>query len=407
MSVIRAQRLVTAREASFFLALLLAIVALASIALPHSATAQEFTVTRLNEAEPIISQSDFRRAAAGKSDGRNINGPSVIRIPDWIPPEKRAAPGARFYLYFAHHKGAYIRLAWAEEVQGPWHLYNVAADIPQGRRGVLDIGDDRELAFGNSLSITRHVASPDVHIDNEHKRIVMYFHGGIDYAGDPLPYQYSMVATSPWGLDFSAGIEPVLLSNSYLRVFDYNGSLHGLISTQLLQPPDQDAPWSPAASRSPAKGVWNESRAAMLDFSKTTLANGEKFAPGRTIVRHMGLYLSGSDLTIFFTMKEHAPERILAIKLDLKNGCWYCAIPNKVPTEVMRPQEPWEGSELTPSPSKNGASKKLENALRDPYIFEDQGILYLFYAGGGERGIGLARLDPIPNGHALKGVLTN
>jgi hypothetical protein len=45
--------------------------------------------------------------------GDNINGPSLIRVPDWIK-----APLGRYYLYFAHHDGQYIRLAYSHELQG-------------------------------------------------------------------------------------------------------------------------------------------------------------------------------------------------------------------------------------------------------------------------------------------------
>ena len=39
------------------------------------------------------------------SIGTNINGPSLIRVPDWVE-----NPLGRYYLYFAHHKGKFIRL---------------------------------------------------------------------------------------------------------------------------------------------------------------------------------------------------------------------------------------------------------------------------------------------------------
>ena len=51
--------------------------------------------------------------------GDNINGPSLIRVPDWIP----SALG-KYYLYFAHHQGTYIRLAYADQLEGPWRLYS-------------------------------------------------------------------------------------------------------------------------------------------------------------------------------------------------------------------------------------------------------------------------------------------
>ena len=50
--------------------------------------------------------------------GENINGPSLIRVPDWIE-----APLGNYYLYFAHHQGAYIRLAYADRLEGPWTTY--------------------------------------------------------------------------------------------------------------------------------------------------------------------------------------------------------------------------------------------------------------------------------------------
>ena len=40
------------------------------------------------------------------SIGVNIQGPSLIRVPDWVE-----NPLGKYYLYFADHKGLYIRLA--------------------------------------------------------------------------------------------------------------------------------------------------------------------------------------------------------------------------------------------------------------------------------------------------------
>ena len=42
------------------------------------------------------------------ADGANINGPSLIRVPAWAD-----KPLGKYYLYFAHHGGKYIRLAYA------------------------------------------------------------------------------------------------------------------------------------------------------------------------------------------------------------------------------------------------------------------------------------------------------
>ncbi|TIW51474.1 MAG: hypothetical protein E5V60_33485, partial [Mesorhizobium sp.] len=88
-------------------------------------------------------------------DGDNINGPSLIRVPDWLPGRLGA-----YYLYFAHHTGTYIRLAYADSPQGPWRVH------PGGA-----------LSLEQCPFLREHIASPDVHVDDQSRRLVMYFHG--------------------------------------------------------------------------------------------------------------------------------------------------------------------------------------------------------------------------------------
>jgi hypothetical protein len=49
----------------------------------------------------------------------NINGPSIIKVPPWVE-----NPLDKFYLYFAHHKGDYSKLAYVDRPEGPWRIYN-------------------------------------------------------------------------------------------------------------------------------------------------------------------------------------------------------------------------------------------------------------------------------------------
>ena len=56
----------------------------------------QFRVERLLD-RPIITP------ATHASIGENIQGPSLVRVPDWVE-----APLGRYYLYFADHKGRYI-----------------------------------------------------------------------------------------------------------------------------------------------------------------------------------------------------------------------------------------------------------------------------------------------------------
>jgi hypothetical protein len=56
------------------------------------------------------------------SIGVNIQGPALIRVPDWVEGRLGA-----YYLYFADHKGSYIRLAYADALTGPWLVHPRAA----------------------------------------------------------------------------------------------------------------------------------------------------------------------------------------------------------------------------------------------------------------------------------------
>ena len=60
---------------------------------------------------------------------------------------------------------------------------------------------------------------------------------------------------------------------------------------------------------------------------------------------------------------------------------------------VMRPDRPWEGSELPPIASIRGELNLSADELRDLYLFQDKtGENYLFYVGAGEQAIGVARV---------------
>ena len=84
----------------------------------HAQTNSPYDVIRINNSQPIIDQDLFDDLGV-EDEGDNINGPSLIRIPDWISPANRANPSAVYYLYFGDHVGDYIRMAWAENITGP------------------------------------------------------------------------------------------------------------------------------------------------------------------------------------------------------------------------------------------------------------------------------------------------
>jgi hypothetical protein len=86
--------------------------------------------------------------------GGNINGPSLIRVPDWTP-----NPLGRYYLYFAHHQGTFLRLAYADRLAEPWTIH---------APGVLDLAES---------FFDQHIASPNVHVDHARREIRLYYHG--------------------------------------------------------------------------------------------------------------------------------------------------------------------------------------------------------------------------------------
>ena len=51
-------------------------------------------------------------------DGKNINGPSLVKVPAWTPD-----PLGADHLYFGHHNGDYIRLAYSDSITGPYTIH--------------------------------------------------------------------------------------------------------------------------------------------------------------------------------------------------------------------------------------------------------------------------------------------
>ena len=285
--------------------------------------------------------------------GDNINGPSMIKAPPWI-----ARPLGRYYLYFADHKGAYIRLAHAESVQGPWHIHepgglDVANSLFCAERPSPP-GLAPEWAKGGIDWLYPHVASPDVHVDQDRQQVRMYFHGLL-----PNGEQMTRVALSRNGLAFE--VRPALLGPAYFRVFRYGGWHYALAHPNLIL----------------------RSRDGLVDFE-----------PGPTpldpATRHTAALARGDMLHVFWTRIGDRPERILHATLALA-GDWHDWRLSRE-RELLKPELPWEGSDLAPEPSRPGAVSGPVNALRDPCVFEDRGRSYLLYAGAGESGIGLTEL---------------
>ena len=281
--------------------------------------------------------------------GRNINGPSLIRVPDWLP----GALG-RYYLYFAHHQGRSIRLAYADAVAGPWRIYTP---------GTLQL---------DQTPFTHHIASPDLHVDEANHRLVMYYHGHpkIDAS---LPWQQSAVrATSIDGLRWET--ERAELGESYFRVFQYGGGFYAVGKGGRLY-----------RSRDGVTGF--EKRDARIDEHTSN-----PDAPGGGHGRHWAVLPEGDVLHCWFSRWGDAPERILyaPMRLDRPWTKWQI----EQPVLLLKPEYDWEGADEPIEPSKNGSVHRPVHELRDPAFFQDvDGRRYLLYCVAGEAGLAIAELE--------------
>jgi hypothetical protein len=309
---------------------------------------------------PIIS------ADLHPSIGVNIQGPSMIRVPGWI--EGRLGD---YYLYFADHKGRYIRLAYADDLVGPWKIYppgslqleqsHFLTEPPkvtpeQVAQFEARLKQSRTVISHDLLSeiTTPHIASPDVHVDTAGRRIVMYFHG-LEAVGT----QVTRVATSHNGIDFSA--QPQVLGRSYMRAFRHDGMTYAMSMP----------------------GQFYRSRDGMSGFEPGPLLFNSD-------MRHSAVMKRSGELWVFWTQVGETPERILLSRIDL-SGDWR-NWKDGAPVEFLRPERSWEGADAPLVPSVRSTAYGQVNQLRDPAIFEEDGRVYLLYAVAGESGIAIAEI---------------
>ena len=322
-------------------------------------------------------------------DYANINGPTLVRIPEWVD-----NPLGKYYLYFAHHKGDSIRLAYADSVIGPWTVYEPGAlDLEDSlfpvelggspnlsaalgslwnnysihvardlflllyRAGVSDPAERQRRGYTAATNAKPHIASPEVFVDPSQRRIIMYYHGLHEDGG-----QYTRVAVSADGLNFTPREE--LIRNNYLRLFQRNGYYYALTMPGVFY-----------RSKDPLTGFVPRDR-TLFDHN----------------MRHAGLLLEGDTLYVFWSRVGDEPESILLSEVDLGTTDWN-AWQASAPQVLMSPELDWEGANLPLLSSMRGELDLPARELRDPHVFiDDDGTGYLLYTGSAEQAIGLARI---------------
>lgn len=139
-------------------------------------------------------------------------------MPDWA-----AGKQAAFHMYFGHHKGKSLRLAYADRLEGPWAMNpNPVIPLANSLFEPEDPAPDPTLTAPDWVDelggdyLYAHVASPDVHVDADSRRLVMYFKGLLAN-GD----QRTRIAFSDDGLLFA--MRGPLIGPPYIRATRMGG----------------------------------------------------------------------------------------------------------------------------------------------------------------------------------------
>ena len=290
---------------------------------------------------PIISY------ASSDTLGTKINGPSLIRVPEWID-----NPMGNYYLYFAHHDGKFIRLAYANQVEGPWTVYEPGT-----------------LKLEEAKAFTGHIASPDIQVDHSSQEIRMYFHGSRANEN-----QKTALAISKDGLKFKASDH--ILGSAYFRVFKYKKHYYAIDAHGFLN-----------RSRSHDRG-WTIAPKPLI--APITIDDQYGYRDDVRI-RHSATWVKDDTLFLFYTRKADAPERILISVVPL-NSDWTQWNAGE-PVEILRPEASYEGIQFPITPSRKGGAIKVQQ-LRDPAIFHNRdGKSYLLYSVAGEMGLAMAEIS--------------
>lgn len=286
--------------------------------------------------------------------GGNINGPTVIKVPDWI-----SSPLGKYYMYFANHQGKCIRMAYADNIIGPYTIY------------------DGEVLSIAETPYTHHIASPEIVIDDKNKKIVMFYHGcGVTDTSQAESGQWTTYSESKDGLFFIS--DNLYLVPSYLRVVkvgdNYLGSTGG-----------------------PKRPVYNfeQSLRTIPELIGQIGIRSEpfcRFENGEPIdsmyrIRHLCFDLeSNNRLWIYYSNVCDTPERIKRVCVDPKD--WSAEFYE----EVLQSELDYEGVNEPIVKSEGGCKNYPVHELRDPYIINDNGHKYMFYTVAGEDGIAVVEI---------------
>jgi hypothetical protein len=283
-----------------------------------------------------------------KGEYENVNGPCCIEVPEWCSQKL-----GKFYLYFSEHSGDHIKLAYSDSLNGNWRIYD---------GGVLDLS-----GFSDAYD---HIASPDIYIDDENKKIRLYFHAR---SRSKHREQWSYASISTDGINFDEFCDQPL-APFYLRVFYKHQYFYGMTKGGNL--------WR---SKDGLTCFENGPNPFNSDLSKELWHN----EPGS--IRHVCFNLVGDTLEVYYSRIGDAPERIYSSLINVDSPDWSIWRAT-TESEVIRAIEKYEGGDLPIAASESGPANFDENSLRDPFVINYLGKVYMFYTVRGEKGIALCEL---------------
>lgn len=282
------------------------------------------------------------------SIGDNINGPCIIKVPGWIQ-----EPLGKYYMYFSHHRGTHIRLAYADSIAGPWKIYEP---------GVLHVEQTPDIVEHEFRGGIGHIASPEAFVIPERKLIVMTYHGTL--RGCQLPNQMTWLALSNDGIHFVC-LPDIIGDMTYWRIWKYKDCYY---SIQMY-------------------GVIHRSRDGIHWQA------GPRIFQSSYDVRHTAVKCEEDKnlLHIWFSIRGTENESIEYTTMDL-SGDWMEWKQDDNYRRVLTAEEDYEGADLPITVSKMGPEVNVHE-LRDPsYFRDDDGQEYLFYTVKGEEAIAMAKI---------------
>ncbi|MDE0114651.1 MAG: hypothetical protein OXN84_20505 [Albidovulum sp.] len=305
-----------------------------------------FTVKRLGD-EPIV-QSGLAQAIGAK-----INGPSAIRVPDWIE-----APLGRYYLKLADRQGDRIRLAYSLEIPVPTHVHEPGL-LRLEASGIPTQFSEFNLPerFRNSVvsgGLRPHNDSPVVHVDRARQPIVIHCR-----CLERDCTQIIQCAVSKNGFDF---LDPQPNgADYYARVFEWQGV-----------------------------GYASELAAWLYRLRDSGLSFPGRTRLGDPSTRHVAFF-PYEDLPFQILSRfGDAPERLLISRIFATVDWRDWSLSD--PLEFLRAEMPREGAGKPILPSRACPADGLVSQLRDPFVLIEDYCLWLFYACASESSLGLARL---------------